>query len=155
MASFDELPNDLSVLAAVDAGIWSQLDQHRMAEARHALYVQAYNELCKAVTGEEPKPIPPPESEFVETVKAFLRKNHKRVDQKICKEFDYCAKMKRYKWGILSIPLLIAMIAFFTDAIGAGGASSATWLYIKRILDEFCNCNAITPTGGAPTPSPA
>ena len=105
------------------------------------LYEQAYRELCKAVTGEEPADEPPPELSFEQNVQEYLERNREALYQKICEEFDYCAKRKKMTTIIGCIDAIITLAALISDVIGGAGIASATWLLSKHLLDELCECS--------------
>jgi hypothetical protein len=68
-----------------------------------------------------------------------LRKHKKELYQKICVEFDYCARVKRQgKNADLLLGLLDATVAIL------GGISLAllAWMLKKNILDRLCRCQA-------------
>ena len=103
-------------------------------------YAQAYKELCKAVTGEEPSDILPPENYFKEKVIAYINANREYLHQKICIEFGYCDKRNKLMNISGFLDATGILIGIFSE-ISTFGTASAMWLWSSFVFEGLCKCS--------------
>lgn len=103
-------------------------------------YLEAYQELSKTITGQEPSDTPPPESVFLVQVISFISVNRLTPDIKkqICEDFEYCKKRKALSNDALASALLEAGLAGLD--ILFPGSGTIIWIISTGILDKLCNC---------------
>lgn len=111
-----------------------------LAAGYKTLYLQAYQELCEAVTGRKPVGDIPDEAKFKEAVIAFLQAHQVDLHFLICLQFGYCEKRDKIRNFDGTMGALLSIAAIIADFATGAGIASAVWLISSDALDWLCDC---------------
>lgn len=101
------------------------------------LYEQAYQDICEAVTDQEPSSKLPDEALFKERVFEFLDARRDDLDKAICERLKYCER-KHFLGAAVQLAIIIAQAL---SGYWGWKLAPACWLILSGILDRFCECS--------------
>ena len=105
-----------------------------------ALYKLALKEIRQVVYTDQINADSLPENLVYKTFANHIHNMHPDLHQKICVEFQYCEKRKKWGSEMELSGAVLALTLALAELVATAGIGTILWLMSKGFFDELCDC---------------